>query len=400
MSEPGFKPDAVVLGFGPLSEREISVAAGSDRSGQETWYAAMLDRYHEMYALERKIRSKNRGIGGGDEHAGMNAGRDRLHKQLERLGNSLGKSKDAVLADVMAREGNLGEYELPEFGVLVPDQIGEREYGFGGIDYGDIRRGRFVHASTSKSALDQKRAGGSWREEAGMPEGSREISPVEATVAGLSEKQAFASGLLPGEAAVIFGNTFTVEIQQHPVEITPPGYPERVRRAIRASKALRERGVDARAFMHTIGTYHDTVTVVGVAVPVEKIPVETVGLLRGDRSLYGVRLEDMDARLVEEEYRAELAEPDGRIEAFHVIQAFYELGAPKRILDQVTSSLDGESLTWLPETLGEALKLRFPEIKPAMIDEVAERAVGTRVFEEKERHELLLREHARFFGKR
>lgn len=384
-----------------MSERELAAVLSADRSGQEFWYAIMLDRYHEMYADERLIKGKSR-VNDDAEYRGLNKGRDDLHKQLERLGKQLGKTKDMVLADVMAREGNLGEYLLPEYGVLTCDQLDEDGAQFGGNTYDDVRRGRFVHAIPSATALENRRKLDEWRRENDIPERGVETRSFTAPVVGMPGEQEFSVGLRSGEAAIIFGNTFTVDIQQDPVEITPPGYPERVRRAIRAVETLRARGVNARTFMHTVGAYHDTVTVVGIAVPVDAIPVDVVGLLRDNRSEYGVRLEDMDARTVEEEYRAGLEEPqDGAplwlFEFINLLSRQFSNDGIRKLYAMVENP---SALAWSVSEWSSEIEKMFPKLKRTAIDEAMQQALASQAARMRERQQLVEDMHERFFGKR
>lgn len=291
------KPKEEALKLGSLTDQEMTIIFSELLEEKELWYARMLDRYHEMYALERELIAQK---ADDAETRPINLDRDRLHKQIEKLGRDFGKTKEMVLADVMAREGNLGEFLLPEYGIMTPEQVmTHSRLAFPGLDNEKLRQGTYCFSQTTEEVLGYER---SYQER----EAYREpIAVREGFVRGLGERS-FVSGILPHEIVVIFGAMFTVDIHRRSVEIEPPGFPEKFRRAARVMDILREKDIDAKLFNQTLGGYHDTTTVVGVVIPANVLESDLVGLLRNNRGSYGIRSEDLRLPIVEQEYQDHL----------------------------------------------------------------------------------------------
>lgn len=287
--------------LGPVEARAFTAMLVESGEKRQVAYAALLDRYHELYAMENDLR---RSMASQGEIEPVNRDRDLLHKQLERLGASIGKSKDTVLCDVLGREGNLGEYHLPEYALVTPDQAdGSDRFGVGAFNADPRRYASFTSDVAQTSATDllqqQKQ-----RQESGFSTESREEFESNRPEAG-SRKSV--DTLVPGEVAVIFGTTYTQGTKNNDrISIEPPGYPERFRRAVAALDALQKQGVSALLFERQVGAYHVTASFFGVVVPAQSIDPTVVGLLRSNRSLFGIRPEDMDADIVPRDYQEHL----------------------------------------------------------------------------------------------
>ncbi len=405
-STPGMEP----TDFGPLNEREVSVVLMESTEGKETWYAKMLDRFHEIYQLELSLKKEG---ADNSEIKPINDDRDRLHKQLERLGKALGKNKDQVLADVMAREGNLGEYLLPEYGVITSSQL-EPDY-VKGFRNDDLRHGRFLRTQNSEEVLVQDRAYPPHHyDEKQVSEIAAQEEGLLYEIPGLGKRKTCYT-LAPHEAAIIFGTTFTVDIGQDPVEIQPPGFPERFRRAAHAVDALVRAGVETKIFHHTSGAYHDTTTLVGMIVPVDHIQDEVVGLLRNHRDLYGVRPEDLDPRQVQKDYQGHLDSmkvDSETISALDVIRIVlkdlpselenYQL--PDYDLVMMWQEIDGkEEQLGHRVTAEEVVKMiyqKFPLLSAGSIEDLIKRDTDQRVSVKKRHLREFLSRHQHFFGKK
>jgi len=281
--------------FGSLNEQEISKIFSESMEERELWYARMLDRYHEIYTLERELIAKN---ADDAEIRPINFDRDRLHKQIERFGRDFGKTKEIVLADIIAREGNLGEFLLPEYGLLMPDQIlNERECGVPGVIDEEFRRANFVFSGSAEKAHSLSRHIHKENSEnpSGIPRWNKEIP-------GIGERSVV-SGLLPDEVLVVFGTMFNEDIKGASIEIEPPGFPEKFRRAARAVDALREQGIEADIFFKRLSIFHDATTVIGITILAKNLESHGVKLLRNSKDLYGIRPNDLPTEIVDLEYQ-------------------------------------------------------------------------------------------------
>lgn len=285
-----------------LSAERLREILRGDEEARRSGYADMIDRYHDIFDFLKEMEKE--GLPGRIEVDRM---RDRLHKQLLEVGQTLGKDAADVQADLLRREGNLAEYGLPEYGLIAHEDISADPYdawSFGGLEI-DKRRGAFSRQMSAKELLKQQKE---WarlrtraRGEADEGDGAFREQYREKTIdvpdVGTVK---ITSRLKPGEVVVIFGLMFTVDIQQESCPITPADYTERLRRAARAAAAY-----GGTLFKHTIGAYHDTTTLIGVAIPSERLE-EVSRLLRENQATFGVRKRDLDPRVVEADRRKEI----------------------------------------------------------------------------------------------
>lgn len=396
--------------FGPYGEREFSGILLESTENKEVWYARMLDRYHEMYRLELDLKTKGASTRETDP---INLQRDRLHKQLERLGRDFGRSKDVVLGDVIGREGNLGEYGLPEFGLMTPEQ--GNDWGFIGFDRRDMNRGQFLaraDRTREQDILQQQQIDRQYEEDGATTERAPPLEPVIR-----SHKRAwlgeyiFQDKLARGQVAVIFGTRFTVDIQQEPVTIEPPGYREKFRRAAAAAETLRAGGMTAHLFVQTVGAYHDTTTVIGIAVPAAAVDLEVVGLLRRDRARLGVRTEDMDAELTEREYLERLHPPtEGPAQWEDMARALLyggHLSRPsspsdgfERLVDTLKALAKSSSEPLTPAQVFTAAQSFIPKMTEKKFGQVVEKYLVEHRAELREAHAEFLAVHQKYFGTR
>ncbi len=304
MSERERYPKEEPTDFGPLNQGELDVLLRMDKEGRLDGYLQLVDRYHDIFQLVRSC-----GIDGSDAKVlqSMDKERDRLHKQIERVGTTFGKSKADVLADLIGREGNLGDYGLPEFAVISFQQLQDSDtFSVSGLDHNETKRENF--ARTAESAVQLHRNHRQFLKINKMrDEGEPSSGEVSDTNSFLREVKGFGmvdvvSQIRPNELVIIFTSSFTIDIHQEPASIFPPGFYEKSRRACRAIKALALEGVQAKLFEHTTGAYHRTTSILGIVVPTDKIDPIVAGVLRSDKSSFGIRPEDLDRDLIKQEY--------------------------------------------------------------------------------------------------
>jgi len=284
----------------------------------------MIDRYHEIYQLERNLISEG---AHDDETRPISQDRNRLHKQLERLGKILGKAKDVVLADVIAREGNLGEFLLPEYGIIMPDQLSDNDdlSDVPGFDTDQLRRGDFVVHTTRKEINAQLRNNHNDNVQREIDGGYCATEDIP----GMGER-AVVSHLEAHEVLVVFGTLFNEGINGRSIRIEPPGFPEKLRRAARAVDALKAKNIPAKLLIKQLGLFHDATTIVGVVIPADTLEVQLVGLLRKHHDLYGVRPQDLDAHAIEEEYQNHVNGPICPLDIADLTTLFSEIREEER----------------------------------------------------------------------
>ncbi|MDO8435202.1 MAG: hypothetical protein Q7S89_00785 [bacterium] len=305
-----------------LPEDRLREILSSPEGERKRSYAEMVDRYHDIFGFLKELEAKS--LSGGIEVDRM---RNRLHKQLLKVGSALGKDAADVQADLLRREGNLAEYKLPEYGILSGEDIFEGssydQSAFGGLEI-DRKRQGFSRDLSEVDLLDHKRSHREMFEDFyGADFAKQSVSSrwqrIEVPPFG---EIPVVETLQPNEVAVLFGIYFTVAIGNDSCPMVPADFPERLRRAVVAAREL-----GGGLFMRTIGAYHDTTTVMGVVVDAARLESDVIGLLRDQKARFGIRKEDMDLQVVEHDRKEEIED---------VKSQFSEQGAPflKEYLDQ------------------------------------------------------------------
>ncbi len=282
------------------------------REQKELEYKRLVDVYHFELEKER-VRSKRTPVGSlsPSESVAQTFRRDEIHKQLLDLGKQLGYGRDRVLADLVCREGNLGEYEIPEFGLLGHDE-GKRcmwpitlqadpksirfsRFGFETAEEDPFFTKNDLERSFKEEREEDIRSLKEFYEKEGLDikeleNGDEEKEPNETEEDGVI----ITWRLKFDEVAIIFGAKFLdiLDIGSSGVTMMPFDYLERERRA---KMAARDYGV--KMFVHEAYAPHDHTTFVGLAVPVERLD-EIANRLRGDRDRFGVRPQDLDQEAV------------------------------------------------------------------------------------------------------
>lgn len=281
--------------FGPIAKKEFEAILEKEESEREFFYAKMIDRYKDVHDFYRKssgdLDSKPAFLESLDRR------RDLLHKQLEQLGLTIGKSKDMVLGDLLCREGNLGDEYLPQYGLITADEI-EDTFGFESLAVDRIKQtfSRGISAEEKINRLTERRE---WEHDSREGEVYEEEEPRiwKENVPGVGEVDVFAS-LQKDEVAILFGSTFTIDIARESVDITPPTYWERQRRAVRFAEK-----VGAKVFSTTVGAYHNTVTTFGIAIPASRIK-DVAHDLRVGQDEFGILPGQMDPEEIEKDRKA------------------------------------------------------------------------------------------------
>lgn len=260
-------------------------------------YAELVDQYHGLFQKERAVRRRNPQ---DPTLPVLDAERDALHQQIIFLAESLGRNKESVTVDFIRREGNLGEYGLPEYGVVTADDLWN-DFSFDSLDV-DATTQRITR-SLSETEVHGRRARFFEREDGwATPEATEkelERRSDETWNEPLPEGGVIAtsSGLKQDEVAIILGTSSTNDINLESVEIQPKDYYERLRRC---QKIVDELG--GRVFAHTTGAYHITTTLLGVAVP--KGDMERVaGLLRNQGETFGVREDELSQEAIQRDHQ-------------------------------------------------------------------------------------------------
>lgn len=285
-----------------LPEERLREILNCDKEERRLAYAEMLDRYHDIFDFLKELETM--AASGRIEVDRM---RDRLHKQLFKVGKTLGKDVAEVQVDLLRREGNLAEYGLPEYGILSDVDIFEGSVydqgAFGGLTINFRKQGFSRIISEAKLLKDKKEWNMNQRNEAFDEDvGSyKEQSRRRAITVPPFGRVPVVETLRPHEVAILFGVSFTVDIDTESCPMIPADYPERLRRAVLAVQEL-----EGTLFMRTIGAYHDTTTIFGVVVDAARLDSDVVGLLRGHRDRFGLRKEDMDLQVIEHDRKEEI----------------------------------------------------------------------------------------------
>lgn len=180
----------------------------------------------------------------------LDSERHDIHLKMLELGGKMGKSKADVLADLLREEGNLSEYGLPEFSLLVPEDI---YWGYVGVNPKTLQLES--RQESLKSYQGSKEMAESRKSE--TQEGSWEYYPKTAIKEGYS--------------LVVFGAEpqGMRNLPEGGFPIEPKDYSERLRRA---EKIAKEMGFEV--IHHSdgyIGNHGTSIYIMGVAVPNDKI---------------------------------------------------------------------------------------------------------------------------------
>ncbi len=86
-------------------------------------YDKLLNQYYRIHTMikrkERYVREHN--VFDSElslELKQLEKERHEIHMKLQESGHPIGKDKNAILADILTKEGNLSEYGLPDFPIL------------------------------------------------------------------------------------------------------------------------------------------------------------------------------------------------------------------------------------------------------------------------------------------
>lgn len=271
----------------PLPDSELREILEGDEGARRMAYARLVDRYHALHGHIRDMRRQGEAVSQSEDIM-----RDVLHKQIERVGATLEKAKDMVLCDLIARDGNLSEYRLPEYGLVTPDLFVDM-YQVLGFSTDDIRRGRFERVTGAQEVIDhvRKMAELNKYEPTYEPADRLEDVVFDAPEPGIGKIRTIYR-ILPGHVGVIFGTSFTADIHLECVEFQPTGFLERLRRAVQATEQLQKFGIAAETLSASFGGYHDTTRLVGVHVPADRLE-EAAGVIRNNRHAFSISPDDL-----------------------------------------------------------------------------------------------------------
>ncbi len=277
-------------------EGEISMSESERaREAMELEYKRLVDIYH--YELEKERTRSNRTLPGTlspQEALALTSKRDEVHRRLLEIGFKLG---------------------IPEFGLLGHDdgwqnswpitlQINPRTKEYS--NWYSAEEDRLFTQGEIEADIEQeiKAQCASLREEGlEADEKSLRVEMEES----YTERQEDEDGLIvtgrlkPQEVAIIFGAKF-LDLDFGLEEMVPFGYLEQERRAKAAARSY-----GLKAFGHNAFAPHDATTFIGIVVPVERLD-EVANRLRGDRTLFGVRLQDMDQEAIARDRKTILGE--------------------------------------------------------------------------------------------
>jgi len=243
-------------------------------------YAHLIDKYHQLFKKVKNLMRLHRDqfkIDDADKE------RDDVHKKLEELGLKLGKSKDRVLGDIMRREGNLAEYGLPSYGIIGAEDLFD-SFNFGAFNVNKSED------SFSREALEYSGIVNRIRQNIKDEEIVRDI-PVLVEVPNIGKVE-HVRGLKEDEIGIIFTSTFTTDVYQDPIEIRSAEFYEKWRRAVQAAQEFSVKPM--RLFS---GAYHETVTLVGVAIPAEDLNRFTT-FLRNHQDKYSNESETIPKKII------------------------------------------------------------------------------------------------------
>ncbi|MBI4098859.1 MAG: hypothetical protein HY437_02430 [Candidatus Magasanikbacteria bacterium] len=281
-----------------LPAERLREILNSNEKDRRQSYAEMLDRYHDIFEFLKELETM-----GASGRIQVDQMRDRLHKQLLRVGETLQKNAAEVQVDLLRREGNLAEYGLPEYGILsavdiFPGSIYD-QHGFGGLDVNRKNQG-FSRTLSEAKLLNEKNE---WNEDNDADDEYKEEFLKRGRVVDVPPfgMVPYVETLQLNKVAILFGISFTIDIESESCPMIPADYPERLRRAFSAAQEL-----NGSLFMRTVGAYHDTTTVIGVVVDAEQLDPVAVGLLRNQRPRFGIRKEDMDSMVIEHDLKEEI----------------------------------------------------------------------------------------------
>lgn len=247
-------------------------------------YALLIDKYQSLFnqqrQLERMATSRDHRIAILDDE------REKLHRRLESLGKELGKSKHDVLGDIIRREGNLSEYGVKGYGVISHADL-YHETNFGGLHID--RKTGMCRREVSEAALLQGEIDDDYFPE-GQENYEREYYSVDVPEIGPVSHR---TSLEAGEFGIVFGSTFTMDIDYFDVEMRPPDYHERWRRAVKAAQEF-----GAEPLLMTMGGFHDTTTISGVVIRSEDIE-QFARLLRENPDRYSVVRSEIPADILD-----------------------------------------------------------------------------------------------------
>lgn len=174
-------------------------------------YIRLLDAYEKKFRKVKFLESRARGVFDEETRNIIQVAeteRHNVHIELEAVGKRIGKNKDAIMIDILRKDGNLEEYDLPEFILLSSDDLNE----YGNVDTKvELVNGRLVTKISNDNLKTLSEAD------------STDVATKTKSVEELSSKE---EGLDPDETMLVYTvttypmGTYSGGIQRSQIDFT------------------------------------------------------------------------------------------------------------------------------------------------------------------------------------
>lgn len=310
--------------FGPYDPDEIRrITADQDQNVREDFYESALKRYRKFVSFVDEATRNNPGAAGNET---LDRERRTLHEQIFQIALDIGKAGNEVFVDLLELQRNLQEYGLPEFRVISGAE-GSPEYA----DIGDD-----------------------------VNEGERYLGEI----AGIADVP-LVSQTKKDQVCIAFVDRYETAVRDRDsidmtstrgflVPMERRGDQERLRRAARFAKYINMPLTNIGFFSHEY--VHSTYALVVEVQDLDRV----ASALRDQREEFGIRAEDLDPKMVEQDWRDYQQEVSDLFD--HGLdpefrKRFYE-HRYQQLFDSTYAKTDGESLR---EILDELSARRTPE---------------------------------------
>ncbi len=285
--------------FEPLDEAFHSLKPDNNKDEIEELYWTAQRRYREALKELHKLSHKDLPR---HKFALIDKERNRLHKQIIKLGGMLGKTEREIFADLFKLTDSLAEYKLPEFKIISRDTFTELRLFDDTEELLDQQSSNMNKGHKNEPNTEKNDQGNEYQV-------VRDLAKDEFGV--LFEREISAAVKIP-DPAIIKTRGMLVEMDRL-------GTKERIRRAKRFAA---DHGF--KLLKHVSFAHEYTERVYGIVADKASIN-KLVNLIRENREEYGIRISDMDENIIESDWQNYQNSVRERLRKMHGLGPFAQI---------------------------------------------------------------------------